>query len=93
MLNDPDPVIKGTETIIRQGYENRDTRLWLAIAYLLRNEVGDLDLADRENREGLRLFPDNPRLTKQREEIDRLLLKRRVEKRTREKAERKGDGR
>jgi arylsulfatase A-like enzyme len=91
MLDEPEPVIQGAATIIGQGYENRDTRLWLANAYLTRDEVGDLALADRENREGLKRFPDNPRLKKQREVIDRLLLKRQVDGRKREKAEKKGD--
>jgi len=88
MLNEPDPVIKGAGTIIGQGYENRDTRLWLATAYLIRNETGDLDLADRENREGLKRFPDNARLEKQREAIVRRLQQRSVDRRRREKTER-----
>jgi len=93
MLNEPEPIIQGAATIIRQGYENCDTRMWLAQAYLTRNETGDLDLADRENREGLKHFPDSPQLQKQREVIERLLLKRKVDERKREKAEKKDDPR
>jgi hypothetical protein len=81
LLGDPAPVIKGATEILEQGRENRDTRFWLAEAYLTRNEPADLDAADRDNREGLVRFPDHERLAGQREEIDRRVLRRKLARR------------
>ena len=81
LLNDPEPVVMGAEEIIQNGYENNETRFFLAQAFLPPSPIADLDRADHENREGLQLFPHGEMLRKQRKEIDRLLLKRKVENR------------
>ncbi len=81
LLNDPKPVVVGAEEIILNGYENNETRFFLAQAYLPPSTLADLDRADLENREGLKRFPHGKMLRMQREEIDRLLLKRKVENR------------
>ncbi|MBN2490013.1 MAG: sulfatase-like hydrolase/transferase, partial [Planctomycetes bacterium] len=73
-LDDPEPVLKGAAAVLEQGYENRDTRFWLAEAHLRRNAPGDLDQADRHNRAGRERFPDHDRLGKQRAEIERRRL-------------------
>ena len=68
-LRDPEPVIKGAKVVLEEGYENRDTRFWLAEAYLQRNAPGDLERADQENRTARERFVDHARLDEQRQRI------------------------